>query len=177
MVQATPGLPLAGMIAGPYAAVCISICDLRRIVRGLHRRRARRRGCASGGPRTGQMTGRSPGAPQRAGSVRPVGSKVAGMATASAIGPDLGPSPGEDGVPAFDATCEWSGAEGLKVRAGIVDERDPERGNQLKLNERARLTTVGLATGTLAARLAALPATSNAHGSTPGVPPLRSPSP
>jgi hypothetical protein len=53
------------------------------------------------------------------------------MATDSAIGPDLGPSPAEDGVPAFDETYKWVGAGGLQVTFGIVYERDPERGKRL----------------------------------------------
>lgn len=94
------------------------------------------------------------------------------MATASPIGPDLGLSPGEDGVPTFDETGKWTGAEGLKVTAGIAYEPGSERDKQL--DERTHPTTVGSATGTLAARLAVLPPTSNAHGSIPGVPSLSS---
>jgi hypothetical protein len=56
------------------------------------------------------------------------------MATDSPIGPDLGPSPAEDAVPAFDETYKWTGPGGLNVTAGIIYERHPERGE--RLNER-----------------------------------------
>lgn len=46
-------------------------------------------------------------------------------------GPDLVSSPAEDGVPAFDETYQWTGPGGLKVTAGIIYERDPERGKRL----------------------------------------------
>ena len=71
---------------------------------------------------------------RRTGSVLAGSSRVASMATDSPIGPDLGPSPAEDGVPAFDETYKWVGPGGLQVTFGIVYERDPERGK--RLNER-----------------------------------------
>jgi hypothetical protein len=49
--------------------------------------------------------------------------------------PDLGPSPAEDGVPAFDETyefvCESPGRKPLNVRAGVVHVRDRRRAEVL----------------------------------------------
>lgn len=49
----------------------------------------------------------------------------------SPIGPNLGLSPAEAWVPAFDETYQWTGPGGLKLTAGIIYERDPERGKHL----------------------------------------------
>lgn len=54
----------------------------------------------------------------------------------SPIGPDLGPSPAGDGVPAFDSTHEWvcesPGGKPLNVRLGIVYVRDPRHAEELR---------------------------------------------
>jgi hypothetical protein len=57
------------------------------------------------------------------------------MAADSPMGPDLGPSPAEDDVPAFDemyeSTAELPRGKHLHVRLGIVYQRDPEQGETL----------------------------------------------
>jgi hypothetical protein len=61
--------------------------------------------------------------------LRPKNPKIAGGSDAQTV-QGRGPSPAEDGVPAFDETYEWTAevprGKHLHVRFGVVYERDPQ---------------------------------------------------
>jgi hypothetical protein len=55
------------------------------------------------------------------------------------MGPNLGPSPAEDGIAAFDETYERTTDSGIQVRFGFIYERDPRRGEALERRQAAVL--------------------------------------